>query len=115
MSGRVRWVRPGRGHIGREDRRLLVDGHEIGNLIRLWGEGVRAIDVPSGERRTLSRRSDAKRWLLARAAGLAEVPRRPRFRVYDGTRWRLASIVPDLNERLWWAGYVRQERNGRRR
>ena len=33
--------------------------------------------------RTFRRRSDAKRWLLARAAGLAEVPRRKSF----GTRY----------------------------
>ena len=57
------------------------------------------------------RRSDAKRWLLARAAGLAEVPRRSRWRVYNGPQWRLVSIEPKHHDGPYWAPFGTYERN----
>ena len=78
MSGRVRW-RPWLGY--RHVRELCVDGATVGELLT-YSDHVRAryyVATPDDSwRRTFRRRSDAKRWLLARAAGLAEVPRRVR-------------------------------------
>ena len=84
MSGRVRWER------ARVDRGLGstdVCGFMAGGVAF---EAVRYDDTaptyathydrdgaPDADR-TFRRRSDAKRWLLARAAGLAEAPRRVR-------------------------------------
>ena len=78
MSGRVRW-RPWLGY--RHVHELRVDGATVGELLT-YSDHVRAryyVATPDDSwRRTFRRRSDAKRWLLARAAGLAEVPRRVR-------------------------------------
>jgi len=62
---------------------LYIDGRRVGDIYRGdHGSHAHFYEVER-PRRTLTRRSDAKRWLLARAAGLAEVPRRESF----GTRY----------------------------
>ena len=89
MSGRVRWERV---HVGRGLGSTDVCGFVAGGAAF---EAVRYDDTaptyathydrdgaPDAEE-TFRRRSAAKRWLLARAAGLAEVPRGPSF----GTRY----------------------------
>ena len=79
----MRW-RPWLGY--RHVHELRVDGATVGELLT-YSDHVRAryyVATPDDSwRRTFRRRSDAKRWLLARAAGLAEVPRRKSF----GTRY----------------------------
>lgn len=85
MSGRVRWeqswdrvrlVDPPRGQ-----REQVADLQSTGQW---YAHDVSDASAPTLRTR---RRSDAKRWLLARAAGLAEVPRWQRVKrggVEDG-------------------------------
>lgn len=75
MSGRVRW----RPFTGEPDRaRMLVVGRmRVGDVVPV-GDGWDATVYGTDERETFTRRRAATRWLLARAAGLAEVPRRVR-------------------------------------
>lgn len=78
MSGRVRWM-PGSA-FGRGARWLRVGLTWPGTVFPLsggrWGAWLHGVGAIPSQRR----RSDAKRWLLARAAGLAEVPRGPKLR-----------------------------------
>lgn len=84
MSARVRWER--RARYGALARELVRDGVRLGVVYPSWGGMIgsaaivawHARDYADCTRRPFRRRSDAKRWLLARAAGLAEVPRRDR-------------------------------------
>ena len=75
MSGRVRW-RPFTDE-PRCGRMLCVGPLRVGDVVP-DGDGWAATVYGTDARETRGRRSDAKRWLLARAAGLAEVPRRVR-------------------------------------
>lgn len=119
VSGRVRW-RPWLGY--RHVRELCVDGATVGELLT-YSDHVRAryyVATPDDSwRRTFRRRSDAKRWLLARAAGLAEVPRWQRVKrggVEDGDArrpppgWRRLMTVEICGDQV--SVY---ERNRRRR
>jgi len=84
MSARVRWRI--RARFDARARELVHDGVRLGRVYPSWGGrlgrdvlvGWHARDYADGDGRSFRRRSDAKRWLLARAAGLAEVPQRPR-------------------------------------
>ena len=126
VSGRVRWRKP---RPFPECRFLDVDGKCVGEVYA-HPKHTSAIHYVRGypEHRA-RRRSDAKRWLLARAAGLAEVPRRGSFGTRYGSPqthvvvscgpegmsvprgWRVADAYVSANEQT----IVTLERNRRRR
>ena len=127
MSGRVRW-RPFTDE-PRCGRMLCVGPLRVGDVVP-DGDGWAATVYGTDERETSTRRrSDAKRWLLARAAGLAEVPRRGNFGTRYGSPqcqvvtscgpegipvprgWRVADAYVSVNEQT----IVTLERNRRRR
>lgn len=111
MSGRVRWQRVARTL--HESRQLVCDGVRHGRVSAIWGGwfgpatllGWYAREFRTGDGRREPRRSDVRRWLLARAAGLAEVPTASKPR-----GWREVVINPALGK-----AFVRFERNRRRR
>lgn len=83
MSGRVRWERSKRWP---ECTYLVVGVEAVGEAFA-WSRTTNAVDYKRDAHAPFRRRSDAKRWLLARAAGLAEVPRWQRVKrggVEDG-------------------------------
>jgi len=69
-----RWVRCDCGNVCCS-RTLVLRGHHY-HEVTLYRH--KSVAVAGCDHRDFGRRSDAKRWLLARAAGLAEVPRRVR-------------------------------------
>ena len=91
MSARVRWRT--RARYDARARELVRDGVRMGVAYPSWGGMIgsaavvawRARDYADGTLRPFRRRSDAKRWLLARAAGLAEVPTARKPRGWRGT------------------------------
>jgi len=96
VSGRVKWKRVSRfaGLPDMPDARVMcIDGDMVGSIDRQADGQWFAWLSRTGAERTFRRRSAAKRWLLARAAGLAEVPRRASF----GTRYgspQTNAVVP---------------------
>lgn len=102
MSGRVKWERP---RYARTLRALVVDGRDVGVINQPRSGGpCEAWMLYEDADRVTRRRSDAKRWLLARAAGLAEVPRARRRHSRSG--WQCIDRVGPIS--VW-------ERNRRRR
>lgn len=91
MSWRVRWVRwthragrPAIGDtIGLRDEHRLYTCRGYGAWLACDARAFMAGASDDVDVKRFRRRSDAKRWLIARAAGLAEVPRRKSF----GTRY----------------------------
>lgn len=106
MSGRVRWER-----WARSPRFAIGEAISLYDEHRLYAyrddDGWHACDSRAFmagasddvTEHVTRRRSDAKRWLLARAAGLAEVPTMRKPRRWDAVSARLAVCIAGRNRR----------------
>ena len=129
MSWRVRWVRwthragrPAIGDtIGLRDEHRLYTCRGYGAWLACDARAFMAGASDDVDVKRFRRRSDAKRWLIARAAGLAEVPRRVRVSglhvmPVDDPPLRLPRGYRVAAEHVWAGSRVTvTERNRRRR